>query len=175
MTVPSGDGFTRPADTPGAAEGLQRAQPSAQDLVADACAAFNRRDVEALLDLASDNVDWPDGDDRLMGKAAVKQYWLHQWTKTGTHDEPDRRTGQAQRRNRRTPECATRPLLCLPFGPATAVTSASSMAFRTCKPALTARASRPTPMSAATCAIPTLTCSGTVSSSAPGVSTLLFW
>ena len=35
---------------------------------------------------------WPDGDDRLVGKAAVKQYWLRQWTKTRTHDEPLRFT-----------------------------------------------------------------------------------
>jgi len=71
---------------------VQRAHLSAQDLVVDAYAAFNRRDVKALLDLVSDDVDWPDGDDRLVGKAAVKQYWLRQWTTTRTHGEPLRFT-----------------------------------------------------------------------------------
>jgi len=77
---------------PRVAGGVQRAHLSAQDLVVDAYAAFNRRDVKALLDLVSEDMDWPDGDDRLVGKAAVKQYWLRQWTTTRTHGEPLRFT-----------------------------------------------------------------------------------
>ena len=56
---------------------------------------------------------------------------------------------------------ATRPGLCLPRGPATAVTSASNIACITCSPVPTARASRPSRRSAATSAIATFTCFGT--------------
>lgn len=63
---------------------------SHRDLIAEAFAAYNRRDVDGLLDFLTDDVDWPDGDARLIGKAAVKQYWLHQFTETHTHDEPVR-------------------------------------------------------------------------------------
>lgn len=57
-------------------------------LLANAYAAFNRRDVDGLLELLTDDVNWPDGDARLIGKAAVRQYWLHQFTETRTHDKP---------------------------------------------------------------------------------------
>src|SRR3712207_9494856 len=60
------------------------------DLLARAFAAYNRRDVDGLLALLTDDVDWPDGDARLVGKAAVRRYWLHQFTRTRTHDEPVR-------------------------------------------------------------------------------------
>jgi ketosteroid isomerase-like protein len=61
-----------------------------RDLIANAYAAYNRRDVDGLLELLTEDVDWPDGDARLVGKAAVRQYWLHQFTETRTHDEPVR-------------------------------------------------------------------------------------
>jgi predicted dinucleotide-binding enzyme len=43
-----------------------------------------------LLELLTDDVNWPNGDTRLIGKAAVRQYWLRQFTETRTHDEPVR-------------------------------------------------------------------------------------
>jgi hypothetical protein len=61
-----------------------------RDLLAEAYAAFNRRDVDGLLELLTEDVNWPNGDARLIGKAAVRQYWLHQFTETRTHDEPVR-------------------------------------------------------------------------------------
>ena len=61
-----------------------------RDLLAAAYAAYNRRDVDGLLELLTDDVDWPDGDARLVGKAAVRRYWLDQFTGTRTHDEPVR-------------------------------------------------------------------------------------
>lgn len=61
-----------------------------RELLAKAYAAYNRRDVEGLLELLGDDVDWPDGDARLLGKAAVERYWLHQWTETRPHDDPVR-------------------------------------------------------------------------------------
>lgn len=50
--------------------------------------AYNRQDAEGLLDLMSDDVDWPDGRRRLHGKAALSRYWEQQWRATRTHDEP---------------------------------------------------------------------------------------
>ena len=59
-----------------------------QELLAKAYAAYNRRDIDALSALVSDDVDWPDGDDRLSGRASLQAYWQDQWTRTRTHDEP---------------------------------------------------------------------------------------
>jgi hypothetical protein len=61
-----------------------------RDLLDNAYAAYNRRDVDGLLELLTEDVDWPDGDARLVGRAAVRRYWLHQFTQTRTHDEPVR-------------------------------------------------------------------------------------
>ena len=61
-----------------------------RELLANAYAAYNRRDVDGLLELLTDDVNWPNGDARLVGKAAVRQYWLDQFTDTRTHDEPVR-------------------------------------------------------------------------------------
>ncbi len=57
-------------------------------LLAEAYAAYNSQDVDRLLALVSDDVDWPDGAARLHGKDAVRRYWLEQWTHVLTHDEP---------------------------------------------------------------------------------------
>ena len=70
---------------------------------------------------------------------------------------------------------AARPGSCRPFGPASALTSASISAAITCRPAPTARASSPTCMFSAISAITTLTRSGTLTSSSSGVSTDVFW
>jgi hypothetical protein len=55
---------------------------------------------------------------------------------------------------------AVRAASCLPFGPANTVTSASINAAITCRPAPTAKASRPSCMFSAISAIATLTRSG---------------
>ena len=58
-------------------------------LLLRAYAAYNRRDVEALVALVSDTVDWPDDDGgRLRGPDQVRAYWTQQWARTHTHDEP---------------------------------------------------------------------------------------
>ncbi len=63
-------------------------QADHRELLLQAYAAYNSQDVEDLLALASDNVDWPDGDGgRLHGKAEVRTYWTEQWTRTRKHDE----------------------------------------------------------------------------------------
>jgi hypothetical protein len=62
---------------------------------------------------------------------------------------------------------ATRSLLCLPLGPASATTSASINAVITRSPAPTASASRPSRIPAATAAIATVTCSAQTAPARP--------
>ncbi|HEX7781977.1 MAG TPA: nuclear transport factor 2 family protein [Sphingobium sp.] len=59
-----------------------------KEVVLAAYDAYNARDAEAILTFVSDDVDWPDGDKRLHGRDALRQYWLNQWTGTRTHDTP---------------------------------------------------------------------------------------
>jgi ketosteroid isomerase-like protein len=61
---------------------------SAEELLLKAYAAYNAQDADGLLELVSDDVDWPDGANRLHGKADLEAYWLDQWTRTRTHDRP---------------------------------------------------------------------------------------
>ncbi|GAB2620337.1 hypothetical protein Aab01nite_34660 [Paractinoplanes abujensis] len=61
---------------------------TASELVRDMYAAYNRRDADGLLALLTDDVDWPDGSSRLRGKDALRSYWLEQWTRVHTHDDP---------------------------------------------------------------------------------------
>lgn len=49
--------------------------------------AYNGRDLEALVAFTSEAVDWPDGDQRLHGRAAVSQYWSRRWACVHTRDE----------------------------------------------------------------------------------------
>jgi ketosteroid isomerase-like protein len=63
-------------------------QADQRDLLLQAYAAYNGQDLEALLALVSDDVDWPDGGGRLHGKEEVRAYWTEQWARTRTHDEP---------------------------------------------------------------------------------------
>lgn len=48
--------------------------------------AYNARDLEALTALLREDVNWPDGEARLHGRAAVRDYWSRQWARTRTHD-----------------------------------------------------------------------------------------
>ncbi len=57
-------------------------------LLAGAYAAYNSRDVERLLSAVTEDVDWPDGAARLHGKDALRRFWLEQWTRLRTRDEP---------------------------------------------------------------------------------------
>ncbi len=63
-------------------------QADHRELLLQAYAAYNRQDLEALVALVSDNVDWPDDGGRLHGKDEVRAYWTEQWARTRTHDEP---------------------------------------------------------------------------------------
>jgi hypothetical protein len=52
--------------------------------------AFNRRDMDAVLAMMSDEVDWPNAwkGGRLVGREAVRDYWTAQWAEIDSHVEP---------------------------------------------------------------------------------------
>ena len=53
-------------------------------------AAFNRRDIDGVLAMMSDEVDWPNAwkGGRLLGREAVRDYWTAQWQEIDPHVEP---------------------------------------------------------------------------------------
>jgi ketosteroid isomerase-like protein len=64
-------------------------QADHRKLLLRAYAAYNSQDIEALVALVSDDVNWPDDDaGRLHGKDEVRAYWTELWARTRTHDEP---------------------------------------------------------------------------------------
>ena len=52
-----------------------------QEMISQAYAAFNRRDVDGTLALMSDNVSWPKASEggRVTGKQDIREYWTRQW------------------------------------------------------------------------------------------------
>ncbi len=63
-------------------------------------AAFNRRDVEDVLSQMQDNVDWPNGMEggRVLGKAAVRDYWTRQFQVLDPNVQPENFTKEADGR-----------------------------------------------------------------------------
>jgi hypothetical protein len=61
-----------------------------QILIAEAYAAFNRRDIDAALALMSENVSWPKASEggRVVGKEEIRAYWTRQWKEFDPHVEP---------------------------------------------------------------------------------------
>jgi hypothetical protein len=55
-------------------------------------AAFNRRDIDAVLALMRPDVDWPNGMEggRVLGCDEVRAYWRRQWGIIDPHVEPVR-------------------------------------------------------------------------------------
>ena len=58
--------------------------------IAEAYAAFNRRDIDAALALMSENVSWPKASEggRAVGKEEIRAYWPRQWKQFDPHVEP---------------------------------------------------------------------------------------
>ncbi len=52
--------------------------------------AFNGRDLDAVLAMMRDEVDWPNAwkGGRLVGRDAVRDYWTAQWAEIDPHVEP---------------------------------------------------------------------------------------
>jgi hypothetical protein len=61
------------------------------DLLLKIYAAFNRRDIDAVLTAMHPDVDWPNGMEggRVHGREAVRQYWLRQWKQINPVVEPE--------------------------------------------------------------------------------------
>ena len=55
-------------------------------------AAFNSRDIDAVLSVMAPNVDWPNGwgGGRVVGRDEVRDYWLRQWVAIDPTVEPTR-------------------------------------------------------------------------------------
>ena len=61
-----------------------------QVLIAEAYSAFNRRDIDGVLALMTDNVSWPKASEggRVAGKEEIRAYWTRQWKEFDPHVEP---------------------------------------------------------------------------------------
>jgi ketosteroid isomerase-like protein len=64
--------------------------PAEIDLLRRVYGAFNRREIETVLAAMHDNVDWPNGMEggRVLGKAAVRDYWTRQFELLEPRVEP---------------------------------------------------------------------------------------
>jgi ketosteroid isomerase-like protein len=67
-----------------------RMPPDHESLLRDLYAAFNARDLDALLAALAPDVDWPNGWEggRLAGRDAVRAYWERQWAAIDPAVEP---------------------------------------------------------------------------------------
>ena len=67
-----------------------RAVAAEIDLLQRVYAAFNRREIETVLAAMHADVDWPNGWEggRVLGKAAVRDYWKRQFEVLDPHVEP---------------------------------------------------------------------------------------
>ena len=62
----------------------------ADNLIREAYAAFNRRDIDAALALMTEDVDWPKASEggRVVGKDEIRAYWTRQWAEFDPHVDP---------------------------------------------------------------------------------------
>ena len=60
-------------------------------MLREAYDAFNRREIEIVLAMMHPDVDWPNGMEggRVLGKAAVRDYWTRQFGLMEPHVEPE--------------------------------------------------------------------------------------
>jgi hypothetical protein len=51
------------------------------ELISRAYSAFNRRDIDAALELMNEHVSWPKASEggRVIGKQEIRDYWTRQW------------------------------------------------------------------------------------------------
>lgn len=63
---------------------------SQAELLASAYAAFNARDIGAVLAMMDPDVDWPNGMEggRVHAHTGVRDYWERQWARVDPHVEP---------------------------------------------------------------------------------------
>src|ERR671911_1503253 len=68
--------------------------PEAELFLRSAYRAFNARDIEAAIELMHPEVDWPNAWEggRVLGRAAVRDYWTRQFASISGKVEPERFT-----------------------------------------------------------------------------------
>ncbi|MGH7227521.1 MAG: nuclear transport factor 2 family protein, partial [Gemmataceae bacterium] len=61
-----------------------------QSPLLDLYAAYNIRDIDAILASVAEDVDWPNGWEggRVIGRAAMRRYWKRQWSAIDPIVEP---------------------------------------------------------------------------------------
>jgi ketosteroid isomerase-like protein len=66
--------------------------PDAERLLVQTYAAFNARDIDAVLAVMSPDVEWPNGMEggTMRGHRAVREYWTRQWGLIDPTVEPER-------------------------------------------------------------------------------------
>ena len=59
-------------------------------LIERAYSAFNRRDIDGVLALMTEDVSWPKAAEgvRIVGKEEVRAYWTRQWAEIDPHVDP---------------------------------------------------------------------------------------
>jgi hypothetical protein len=65
-------------------------QTDEEPLIRRVYAAFNARDIDAVLEHLDPGVDWPNAWEggRVHGHAGVREYWTRQWKEIDPHVEP---------------------------------------------------------------------------------------
>jgi ketosteroid isomerase-like protein len=71
--------------------------PEVEQVLRAAYRAFNARDIEAAVGLMHPEVDWPNAWEggRVVGRAAVRDYWSRQFAAISSNVEPERFTEEA--------------------------------------------------------------------------------
>jgi ketosteroid isomerase-like protein len=61
-----------------------------EHLLTDLYAAFNARDIDAVIERLHPDVDWPNGWEggRVFGRAAVREYWMRQFAAIDPQVDP---------------------------------------------------------------------------------------
>src|SRR5512147_1070074 len=71
--------------------------PEAEQVLRSAYRAFNARDIQAAIELMAAEVDWPNAWEggRVVGRAAVRDYWTRQFAAISSKVEPEGFTEEA--------------------------------------------------------------------------------
>jgi ketosteroid isomerase-like protein len=71
--------------------------PEAEQVLRSAYRAFNARDIQAAIELMDPEVDWPNAWEggRVVGRAAVRDYWTRQFAAISSKVEPEGFTEEA--------------------------------------------------------------------------------
>jgi hypothetical protein len=59
-------------------------------LIEQAYSSFNKRDIDGVLALMTEDVSWPKASEgvKIIGKEEIRAYWTRQWSEVDPHVEP---------------------------------------------------------------------------------------